>query len=805
MSDELFERLKKACVQIKSSKGQGTGYVVAADRVATCKHVVGDDQDVTVFLDGTESTATVVACDTDADSAILHLASPVTSVRPLTLAGRVSHKAVWDGYGFPRVGKGQGIPLTGEVLDPDGRDTRNAPALILYSNQIAAGMATPLHGFSGSPVVVNDAVVGHLKRFVSDPDDDMRPAFGLVYACPSSAVLKLLGTQPEIPTIQPPAIPSLRDRLPALDPDEYHVFLSYRSTDSNWAKQLVARLEGSGFRVFIDQTELEVGGSLVGQIQSALTKARAGIVLISQDWLNSRWCQVEGDALLNRHINDPAFHLIPIRIDNCVLPAIWSSQKYLDFSNKPGPLGDQVEQLFYALAGVPRPKPKSDEARIVNAESAAADQILMDLKAAEETGNSGKVFNLWKRWRSTNVQSTGPGILTAEILIGMADMQHATEALDATEETVRVRQLKAFALAKGASVDDAIQILEKMKATDGLDAEGSGLLGGSYKKKGLDTSQNLWLQKSLAEYRGAFERTGDWYVGINAATLSLLTGKPTESQRIARLVLDSLRDISSTDKNQWKLATRGEAHLLLGEIDNSKTWYGNAVVQCPGRPRDVASMRKQARMVLDTLGLSRTMLDSILEVPSVMAFSGHMVDAPGRPRFPPEIVGEVRKAIRESLRKHKVGFGFSSAARGSDLIFIQELLQIGGRIHVYLPFPAEGFLETSVGEEWKSDFKDVLRRAEEGDSVELTVLLNTLPPKDQQPGAYIACNKAIHKAAIKQADILDDQPLLLTVWNGNPGDGRGGTADAIRAWQNRAFENENIDISKLFLGSAGIP
>src|SRR5262249_39695297 len=160
------------------------------------------------------------------------------------------------------------------------------------------------------------------------------------------------------------------------------------------------------------------------------------------------------------------------------------------------------------LAGVSKPKPQSGEARIVKAEIAAADQILMDLKAAEATGNSAKVFKLWKRWRSTNVQSTGPGILSAEILIGMADVHHATEVLNATEETVRVKQLRAFAFAKSAKVDDAIQILEQMRATDGLDAEGSGLLGGSYKKKGLDTGQNIWLQKALVEYRGAFERTG---------------------------------------------------------------------------------------------------------------------------------------------------------------------------------------------------------------------------------------------------------------------------------------------------------
>src|SRR5207302_6220635 len=144
----------------------------------------------------------------------------------------------------------------------------------------------------------------------SDPDDDFRPAFVLIYACPSSAVLKLLGVQPRIESVEPPEFSSLREQLPALRPDEYHVFLSYRSTDRGWAEQLVARLEGTGFRVFIDQAELEPGKSLVDQLQTALTNSRAGVVLISQVWMQSRWCQAEVKALLMQSIDNPYWQVI---------------------------------------------------------------------------------------------------------------------------------------------------------------------------------------------------------------------------------------------------------------------------------------------------------------------------------------------------------------------------------------------------------------------------------------------------------------------------------------------------------------
>jgi hypothetical protein len=81
--------------------------------------------------------------------------------------------------------------------------------------------------------------------------------------------------------------------------------------------------------------------------------------------------------------------------------------------------------------------------------------------------------------------------------------------------------------------------------------------------------------------------------------------------------------------------------------------------------------------------------------------------------------------------------------------------------------------------------------------VEVVQLSEKLPPEDQQPEAYAACNRKILEEAIAKAKLLDEEPLLIAVWNGNPGDGTGGTADAVREWQNEGHPVEIIDISKL--------
>jgi hypothetical protein len=149
-------------------------------------------------------------------------------------------------------------------------------------------------------------------------------------------------------------------------------------------------------------------------------------------------------------------------------------------------------------------------------------------------------------------------------------------------------------------------------------------------------------------------------------------------------------------------------------------------------------------------------------------------------------------------------YGFSSAARGSDLLFVEEFLDLGGRVRVFLPFPREDFARTSVGYGWDGSFNRVLNSPK----VQVFQLSDQLPLPRRQPQAYADCNMKILEEARKYATQLDQDPLLLTVWNGNQGDGQGGTADAVRSWRNKGYHVDLIDISKLeewpeqFLSSA---
>lgn len=210
MAEDLHERAKQCCVLLDQLPGGGhcSGYVVAPGRVATAWHGVRQCEPtswygVTVGYDSYRRSGRVrlMKYDAAADAAILELAD-CSDLRPLPVVDPPARSETWHAFGFPGTARSKasgelaGLPLAGTVTDPHLDDFGNVSRLLLYSDQIAAGQASQLHGWSGSPVISGEGLVGHLVRHIGDQGDSHRPAYGYVRACPIEAVLKLLDVQP---------------------------------------------------------------------------------------------------------------------------------------------------------------------------------------------------------------------------------------------------------------------------------------------------------------------------------------------------------------------------------------------------------------------------------------------------------------------------------------------------------------------------------------------------------------------------------------------------------------------------------
>lgn len=206
--------LRSACVKVTCDDGTvGTGYFISTDKVVTCEHVVrrvkkGGHVILSLF-DGSSHEARLERMDANTDVALLRLPQGAPSVAPLRVVGDVERNRPFELVGFPRAMGGNPLLLTGKVHDPVGRDRRGASAIVLYSDMVAGGQGALMQGYSGSPVVVEGVVVGHLGRVLTDSDAERPSAeLGLVFATPGREVLRFLegDAQPAaaVGPVQPP-------------------------------------------------------------------------------------------------------------------------------------------------------------------------------------------------------------------------------------------------------------------------------------------------------------------------------------------------------------------------------------------------------------------------------------------------------------------------------------------------------------------------------------------------------------------------------------------------------------------------
>lgn len=800
---DVLPLIKAACAYI-GGPAPATGYVVAPHRLATCHHVVkdwvsGEKQPVWLESGTARREAWIIESDPQSDCAILAFDGP--SPVALPLAASLERKAVWEGYGYPALANTPraepvvfitGLPLDGVISDPDGQDDTGRRAVVLYSPMVAAGQASPLHGFSGSPVLVNGAVIGHLTKYLGDPENRTRAAYGYVFACPVGAVRDLLDVAQPPVALAAPEITSLSQFIPSIPDGEYHTFVSYRSTDRPFAMSLVARLEGAGYKVFYDKRELIPGDSLAGHLQDALARSRSAIVLVSRGWLESPWCRAEADALVTRVIEERDFRLVSLRVDDSKMPPLLGSGLWLDFCGRPQAEGPDIGRLLYALIGRTPPSVDTPAGRVETREAQTVDAFVTQIKAAA-SGDPSRVLDVLKEWRQVGLSDSTPIVVAAEVLIQQNRPDLALTVLGEVSEGLRSRQLRAMALDKTGRTNEAIQLLEQLRREGELNVETGGLLAGRYKNRWRRSHDLAALEASYQLYREMYERTGDPFNGINTAAMALQCGDKPTMYRVAGQVREAVENTPVDQRDHWALATLGEAYLLEEKMDHAKEFYRQAVARAAGRHDNIAVMRRQARLDLEALGRRRDELDAILPVPSVAAFVGHMVDAPDRPtpRFPESKVGKVRQAIRQRLQALRNPHGFSSAARGADMLFIEELLRCGGRPFVILPFPETDFLAISGGPGWNERFHQIR------DRVELIVLRDDRPSDAELPAAFGAVNREIQRRAIEYAARLDETPVPIAVWDGRPGDDAGGTADAIALWQQEDIEPDVIKIDSL--------
>jgi hypothetical protein len=121
--------------------------------------------------------------------------------------------------------------------------------------------------------------------------------------------------------------------------NHYDVFISFNSVDREWARRLARKLSRTGylnrkFKVFFDEWEIGVGESIPKAIGWALEHTTRVIAILTPEWLESEWCQLESETTV---YSDPAGArktLVPLLLRECQLPSTLRRLRWLDFRDE---------------------------------------------------------------------------------------------------------------------------------------------------------------------------------------------------------------------------------------------------------------------------------------------------------------------------------------------------------------------------------------------------------------------------------------------------------------------------------------
>lgn len=161
----------------------------------------------------------------------------------------------------------------------------------------------------------------------------------------------------------------------------------------------------------------------------------------------------------------------------------------------------------------------------------------------------------------------------------------------------------------------------------------------------------------------------------------------------------------------------------------------------------------------------------------VFLFSGHMIDAPTRPkpRFPASKEPAAARKIAEALAQLGAGpedLALTQGACGGDLLFTEVCQQRGVRVQWLQPFDESEFIQKSVvchSETWRVRYLTAKAKL----TTEIRAApreLGSLPVGDDP---YERCNRWLFETAFSYGA---NKVQFICLWDGDKGDGRGGTA-----------------------------
>lgn len=208
-------------------------------------------------------------------------------------------------------------------------------------------------------------------------------------------------------------------------------------------------------------------------------------------------------------------------------------------------------------------------------------------------------------------------------------------------------------------------------------------------------------------YEHAAKPGSETYPLINAAAMSLHAGESERSAELAARVLHLIESGQEQGETPyWGEATRAEALLLLGRIEDAKASLAHAVSLAPQAWEDHAATLRQFALILSELGGNDDWLDRFRPAPA-MHFNGILgITSDDK---------AASNAIAAEVRLIAPGFAYGALAAGADIRAAEAAVLVGAELQIVLPSDPHDFRKSSVeplGGDWAQRFDSLLEIAD---------------------------------------------------------------------------------------------
>lgn len=258
--------------------------------------------------------------------------------------------------------------------------------------------------------------------------------------------------------------------------------------------------------------------------------------------------------------------------------------------------------------------------------------------------------------------------------------------------------------------------------------------------------RRLLFLRSSQTYAMAAALRRDSYPLINAATMSLFSGRSEQAEALATQVLGLLETGEGVGETPyWHEATKAEALLLLGGRPAAEAALVKGLANAPEAWEDHATTLRQFREILCHRGESQDWLKAYAP-PKSIYFKGIMGISPDD--------RSAVDAIAAQLAESGARFAYGALAAGADILVAEAMLRQGGELHIVLPVMPSAFKAQSVapyGDVWSQRFDALFEQAA---SVEIVEHGDRLSLAGIKLAAEVTKGRAIDNAARLESEAV---------------------------------------------------